>query len=520
MEGIENLKGVRTSIRVRTGLTEKGETGDDRLNHLVNLAQRQLWNDQPDVFMKQEIRILLQPAITGTLDICPTDLRVARVSDGTNTTISDTPGFPEVFRARWIDITDSEGVVHTRRILTVGRSTTNQDWGDGAFTRDIIVMDRPYASAQDDLEFRIYTLDYPLPADVVDITAVYRNPEGDGFDELTAVYPAELDRLRLGAWNESGLPEAYSDGDFFQLPPPHQAPTAVALNVGLLDEQKWGYDDDGVEDDSFGAAGEFSYCYCLVWGRIKSPTRDMQSQSDATERELAPFYISAPSEPSDNVSTEWGEAEIVVGTQADGWERIRKVGLAPGGLGMLSDLAPLTGLEKWFFRARHSTNAENGPSIIAAPADGVYRLWKITSASDLSVTDKGDADPPDFSFPLKEFTGHKSIRFDRTPSEGSPVEILIRATVRPPLLSQDTDVLPLPPNAVEAVVNKVCHYLAERDGDLNKATYFSSLYEKQVNSLRESHGWTSTKKPGFGDGITVGGTRSWRMSPKIRAVDP
>lgn len=523
----QNLKGVRDAVRVRTGLTEKGETGDDRLNVLVNLAERQLWNDQPDVFQKREVRIILQPAIgttesagNPTLDVSPVDARCFRFSDPSSvTSLTSAGGTRATLVGRWIDIEDSDGNVHTRRILSTANSvTTNEDWGDGVTAHSLIFVDRPWINNTDEgLTFRIYTLDYPLPADVVDITAVYRNPEHDGFDELTAVYPAELDRLRLGAWTESGLPEAYSDGDFFQLRAPHDTPS-VSKTSGSSDLSSWGYDSSGVEQTSYGQAGTFSYCYCLVLGRLDSPSRAlMGANSSDTEYQRAPFYISAPSPASEQIETTWGGGMISVGSVDQDWHEVRKVQM---GATAAAALLPVSGLEKWWFRACHASAADN-PSLTGLPteADGVYRLWRIEQGTSIVVRDRGDFDPVDYNFPLKEFTGHKSIRFDRTPSEGSPVEILIRATVRPPLLSADTDVLPVPPNAVEAIVNKVCHYLAERDGDLNKAGYYSSLYESQVNKLRESHGWTSTKKPGFGDGITVSGTRSWRMAPKIRALD-
>ena len=519
-----NLSGLRDSFRIRTGLTEAGATGDARLNTVLNLANRQLWMDAPSVFQKQELRIVLQPAIgtdvsdgSPTLDVSPVDQRVFRITTAGQflTTVGGGGATRDLLVGRWIDIVDVVGNVHTRRIMSTANSAgTNQDWGDGVSNHSLIMVDRPWGNATDtDLSFRIYTLDYPLPADVTDISDVIRNPETDGYEVLTGVYPAELDRLRMGHWAEEGLPTAYSDGEFTQLRSPHDTPTVSATFV--LDPLLWGYDDDGDENVGQASAGTFSYCYCLVRGRLPSPSRVIQGSNPEVEDDFqrAPFYISAPSKASEQIGTTWGGSGIFVESTDQDWQDHR---MSQMGGTAATALGPLSGLEKWWFRACHVTNNDNPSELFKQEADGVYRLIRIQDADEVAWLDKGQYDPVDYSFTLKEFTGHKSIRFDKTPGD-SNVEVLVRTNVRPDILLDDNDILPFPPGAAtEAVICKAAEYISERDGDMTKAQYYGGLYEKHANKLREKDGWSSTKKTGFGDGVSPGSQRSWTMSPKIR----
>jgi len=227
----------------------------------------------------------------------------------------------------------------------------------------------------------------------------------------------------------------------------------------------------------------------------------------------APFYISAPSKASEQIGTTWGGPGIFVESTDQDWPDHRMSQM--GGTAAVA-LGPISGLEKWWFRACHATNNDNPSELFKQEADGVYRLIRIQNADEVAWLDKGQYDPVDYSFTLKEFTGHKSIRFDKTPGD-SNVEVLVRTNVRPDILLDDNDILPFPPGAAtEAVICKAAEYISERDGDMPKAQYYGGLYEKHANKLREKDGWSSTKKTGFGDGVSPGSQRSWTMSPKIR----
>lgn len=495
-----NLAGLRTAFRVRTGLVEAGSSGDDRLSLVLNLSLRHLWNDLPQVFSRQEVRLQLEaPYESGTLDVCPTDARIFR-SSTSGSKWSSLTGYPGTLRGRWIDITDTDGIVRQFRIKTAGVLNTTTDWGSGG-SRDVLVLDKPWHNRTDTaLVYKIYTLDYPLPADISDITDVIRNPEGNGFERLSAIHPREMDQLRLGSWLSSGVPEHYADGDFFQLRAPHEAPTVVAT-VTPTNAQKWGYNDSGTETTSYGPAGTFSYCYCLVWGCAQSPSR-LLTDDDGATIVRPPFYISAPSPVSSEVATTWGAGRLVVTTANQDWADARKYGLS-------QTLNNKNGLEKWIFRARHATDSTSGPTVSRVEADEVFRLWRIMDGNDTVTYDKGDSDPVDYSFPLKEFSGHKSIRFDRLPSD-SETQVLVRATARPDTLKYDTDIARVPPESLEAIVSLAAMYISERDGEFTRAQYYRNQYENiHLVKLREKHGWTSTRKGGFGDGLSSGSQRSW-----------
>lgn len=509
-----NLAGLRDTFRIRTGLVEAGTSGDTRLNAVLNLAVRQLEQDAPDIFKRKELRLLLQPQYTTeslggiTLERNPEDFRCFRLS-GTPTSAMPTN---EQARGKWLDITDSEGVVRTMRVTSQAFAQTSTDFGGSSAVRFCLYVDRPWASGgSTGLSFRMYTLDYPLPADVRDVEEVIWNPDIDGSTVLQNVQPAELDDIRRGSWTEDGVPAYWAEGDFTQLRAPHDTPL-VTKTSGSTASNKWGYTSGGVQDTTYEPAGTFSYCYCLVRGRLRSHDRALVEE-DGQGQEYAPFYISAPSPPSAQISTTWGGGCINVGSVDQDWHDQRKV---TAGTTMKAAFEPVSGLEKWWFRATHASAGDN-PSASGLPteADGVYRLWRIKDATSISVVDRGDFGPTDYGFPLKEFTGHKSIRFDVFPVDDNQ-QVLVRALVRPDVLRADSDILPFPPGAAtEAVICQAASYICERDSEFDKAKYYKGLYEFHINKLRERDGWVSAKTGGFGDGISVGNGRTWKMTRRI-----
>ncbi len=515
-----NLSGLRDTFRIRTGLVEAGASGNTRLNAVLNLAARQLEQDAPSVFKRQEVRLSLRMPVTSddtgssTMDVSPLDQRVFKLHNPTSTYLSDMDR--GLLVGRWIDLTAGDGTIHTRRILAVGRTTgpVTDDWGASQASHDLIFVDRPWLNdSETEIAWRIYTLDYPLPADVRDIESAILTPEIRGSDTLQALEVAELEEIRRDKWTDSGVPMYYADGDFYQLRAPHDTPV-VTKSSGSINTTKWGFSSSGTQDTTYGPAGTFSYCYCLVRGRLSSTSRAIMGENeDVDDFERSPFYISAPSPVSERITTTWGDGMINIGSVDQDWHEVRQTQSVAA---VKTALTPVSGLEKWWFRACHASAADN-PSLSGLPteADGIYRLWRIEEGTSVSIRDRGDFDPVDYNFPLKEFAGHKSIRFDLAPDD-NVTQVALRCVLRPDILRADSDILPFPPGAAtEAVICQAASYICERDGDFDKAKYYKGLYEFHTNKLRERDGWSSPKTGGFGDGISVGNGRSWKLTRRI-----
>ena len=91
------LADIRTELRVRLGLPDRGTSGDTRLNIAINMALRQCWSEMPKALLSEEMRFRMEvPYSTGTVTI-NSDLLVLQ-GVGTTWAIDGT------LRARTIEI--------------------------------------------------------------------------------------------------------------------------------------------------------------------------------------------------------------------------------------------------------------------------------------------------------------------------------------------------------------------------------------------------------------------------------
>ena len=56
-----NLADLREAIRVKTGYPERGESGTRRINNIINQSLRTLWGEIPEVLLRDEERVQLEP---------------------------------------------------------------------------------------------------------------------------------------------------------------------------------------------------------------------------------------------------------------------------------------------------------------------------------------------------------------------------------------------------------------------------------------------------------------------------
>ncbi len=494
-----NLGGLRESLRIRTGLPEEGESGKTRANRALNMGLREFFGDLPHMFEREEHRFRLTPKYsTGVLDVCPTDPRVFRVvaDRATADPGTDDAGLPDggELIGRWIDITDADGNVHRKRITYVtleGGATMDTLFGDGSISRQIIVVDSPWENATDeDLAYAAFAIDYPLPPDWREVSDVYRLDGSSAPRLLTHVHSEQLERLRLtDDWLATGTVEQWSRGDFMQIRAPHDTPT-VALDPAAA----WGRDAGNVLHDSVGAtpyyeaAGTFKYCYCLCrgyWGEAPGGLRDLdQVEPDLTAVQAMPWVMSAPSPASAEITSEW-DAEAI-GIRTANQEAVEFYTAAPA-----QPSWQRGGLTKLFFRARVAVESAVGPYDRYVEADGEFYLWRITSGALTYHLDRGDGGAPLVSFPLKDFAGHQSLRFNRIPASENTT-IVVRGRRLPDVLKFDSDMARCPSDCTDALVYLAASILAgERSGDMKKVADYRALYEGAVRKLRRKYALSS-----------------------------
>ena len=107
-----NLQDLRAAIRVKTGYPARGDTGTKRLNNVLNQALRKLWGEIPEVLLREEYRIILEPQIKLTnVNLIHTNFSPWTVNDNrvfailsSSSPIESTDMSDKVLRGRWFEV--------------------------------------------------------------------------------------------------------------------------------------------------------------------------------------------------------------------------------------------------------------------------------------------------------------------------------------------------------------------------------------------------------------------------------
>jgi len=500
-----HLADLREALRIKTSYPERGATGTVRLNKALNYALRHIWGEMPEALLKEQTRFMLElPVSVSTVRIHMDD-RFTWILTATTSQLA-TNG---TLNARSFEV-QKNGVWVQHRSREVRRDVVVVDDPLKPETRDIIIVDKPWTNNTDvNMPYRIYTDAYPYPGDVQKVRSIVMRPESEPQELPLSVHPEEMTRIRLGyGWRNQGRIELAASGEFFQLVPPHYTPT-LSVAGDQPNPLRWGYDATGVERGAafvgrrYGAAGTFSYIVCHGWGRLPGQfigVVDPDTNPDVLGEQagrLAPFYISGPSIASAQATTTWGGGCIQIALPDIGYQHS-----STNNATMPSYRR--AGIEKWIFRARHATQgvaAGNNAHVTALEADGVYYLWKVVDGTTTTALDKGDGDPVERSYPLKDFHGHMHIRFDKAPVAADPV--LLSVVRRPPTLSYDTDIPHIPPECTDALTELAAAYLlGDRDGALDRKNAYYLTYQTYMNTLRRNYNFPGFSKGSFGDGLS------------------
>lgn len=487
-----NLADLRQHAQDRLGLPVAGQKGVDAFGRLVRRAVQKLGADMPSILLRSTYQFQLEvPFTAGTLDPSPTDHFVMMDTSVTVTSQLDS----QLFRARWIEIQRSaETIWHQYRIRDVILPTLGNP---GLF----FILDKPWPTNSDvDLKYRVYTNEYPVPADLRDAYDLTIAPETSAVRAQRALDHNALTRIRRGrGWTATGTPAWYSMGEWKQLEGPRAPPTAVIAEAPVAGgAQMWGFP-GGVENTNCGPPGKFRYFYCLVWGRrphpeLLAPTGTSTSTFPGQTPVRAPFYISGASTGSETVTVAgWNNPGVKL-TSPD----LDYV------FGFNADPSELShhhsGLEKWWFRQRITVGTPGNSLHPNIEADSVPYLWRITPAYETETWDLGDSDPPNRLYPLQDWTGHRSITFDALPSVAE--NVTVSYVPRPPEILNENDAIPLPPESLDALFCLIQLYrLGDRDNDAGARAEMQRAYKLALEGLRKS-ATPGVRNRAFGDGLS------------------
>tara|TARA_R110000868_G_scaffold3086_5_gene20614 strand:- start:5199 stop:6752 length:1554 start_codon:yes stop_codon:yes gene_type:complete len=514
-----NLAELRELCRVQLGLPDTGAKGRARINDMLNQALRYVGPDLPEALMRRQYKMKLEKAWTrGTLSTVANDPYLLEIIGSGWSLFSPAPDAVQV-RARTLEVTlggDSYYTVKIQDFFSVAELVGP--------IRFFFVLPAPYPNTgETGLVYRVYTDAYPIPLQATDIQTVQLSVTS----QITPFARPEshsglLMLRRTRGWRASGRVQAFADGDAEQLLNPRQAPKAEVVEEPDPTE-RWGYDSGGTErgvayvGHQYGPAGSFEYCYCLGWGRRPFPqdvhagTIGLASSALGAPGEMRiglPFFLSGPSKGTGVIATTWGGAAVrlisanmhyVYGYNA------RSDALSRGH----------SGLEKWWFR-RRTVALSAGGAFPQIEADGVWYLWRVTDAKEITTWDRGDSDPVDRAFELPRNYGHREIRFDIT--DPTIEDVLIEYQMKPGRMEVDEDVCPIPETHADILLEGVRAQMAMRDGDKQGVALASQRQRERLQDLINRYQRDSFMAAAFGR-VTVGSGREgiwpWPNPPVV-----
>lgn len=466
----------------------------ERANRFINRAYSQIMQEAPFLFFESRLGFATLPDVTDntaavrqlnpaspadTVSVIATDPWVLQRNLPTTTpglTLWDTSGR---WRGREILVTDPNGVHHRRKIRdiwTVG----------GALNTQYISLYRPWNNTTDTLmDWRIFTEDYYLPDDVVEVTSLqlFRDNETWPLDILGQLEAEHLSLSNTPNQIAQGVPRCAFRRPHWQIETPTKAPTATLSGT----PNSWQGPDP---------AGQFEYCFTYAWGYRDGNFRDFgpgqpYSAPQTDPARLEPLWESSPSPVVSVTTSNRAEDPIVYNGAAINL-------ITPDidymqGFGRAADARyHHSGWRKRIYRRRvtvDSTGYAALPNTLAGALeqetpDAFYLIADIDGFQTTFV-DNGQI-IPDYHRRLREVNGYQSLRMYPRPNRRYEVDI--RCIRRPPKLKDDSDAPRLHPDALGLLVYRALVFLYEAQGNVDLADRSQMKYQDLLFTFTKRYG--------------------------------
>jgi hypothetical protein len=472
----------------------------NKLDRFINRAYQQLALEAPFLFFEDKAHFRTQPdaktdgSITNdgltqvTVPINTPGLVWSRTYDitdavpsGDDASITEwdldpsayvTAHVPHPWDGRWLEVTDSAGRVHRRRIRRIWwENTTNT--GAGTHT-DYISLDKPldlheFSSSSADytrLDYRIYTQSYYLPADTIEVRSL-RIWSEQKRETISLIYAEEAEEQwwdDIQGSSASGSPRKAFRTDFFQLSAPTLAPRATVIPSTL-----------GWSDNYQQPQGTFEFFYTICWGALDK-THIAAGDTTSVSYQRYPRWESAPSDLS-------GQATVAATTEAINIE-MPDIG-APYGFtpdaGETEDAR--SGLWKRIYARRVvSDRTVSTQAIIGDPEEYFFIGW--AHGQDTVFTFRGDL--LNFAEPWRDIHGYSGIQLSPLPDAAYDVDV--RYLRKPHPLNTDQSVPRIPPEAIEVLIQKAISLVYEALGSHEIASLAVSTYQQRLITLTKRYG--------------------------------
>jgi len=473
---------IRTRILEQVDWSPDQSTAfKDKVDRLINRAYQVMSLEAPFLFFEDEARILTQGDVASistdsddrlrvvTADTTVLERRYLTATSPAPQSWSDGLG-TGYWDGRMIEVTDGS-TTYRRKIREVWQYTSTDLAGDT--THDRISIDVPWRnSTSDEMTYRIYTPEYGLPADTIELRSARVYADTHYPLKVSNQYFMERHEYVDYQGNETGRPHRVFRGKHFQIDAPTQKPKdGTSRNIWTGPEPP----------------GTWDFCYTWCWGYL-------DSDSITPNEQFVPRWESAPSPILEDVTHSGSNNEQITITvpnidhMTSYWKTVSDAGVvtSPPSLGR-SGLFARVYIRRTATKALATTqkagtiehNIEREPNIF-------YLLDVIhldTTTSVMQTTYRGQI--PDYYTRLKEVHGYQTIRFWPMPDDR--YEIDLRILRRPQPLVHDHDTPRIHEEAVDALIEKTLILFYEVQGNMDNAQLAMLRYQNFLQTLTKRY---------------------------------
>ena len=452
-----------------------------RVDRLINRAYQQLMLEAPFLFFEQDVRVFTE-ADTGNASAAADRIRVygtsgAEVADryvltrGPYLTSATTNAWATdgTWEGRRIECTRANGKVISRQCREFWQEAPTE-----TTLQDFVTIEHPWLNTTDeDMEYRIYTPEYDLPADVVELRSA-RLHESSPYD-LEIINQNDAERLEYTDFQgeQIGRPDKLFRGRHWQIDAPTIAPAVRYVesdNVGF-----WKGPDP---------AGTFDYCYTYIWGK-RNQALDHPSDHSTPKWESAPSPISAVIDQGESGQKGGPVAGIIrlILPNVDHELNFFKEYSDASSAIITPKRTQRSGLRKRIYLRRYTAVDPGETTRIESP-----EVFYLLAEVDGHVTeyDHDGTDIPDYYARLKEVHGYQSIRLHPHPDD--TYAIFCRVLLRPQPLVNDHDAPRVPEEAADALIQRVLAFMYEMTGNAEVSQLAESRYNQLLATLTKRYG--------------------------------